>query len=104
MVAKTRAAAQTRIVSVGDDGRGGGVALYQNIDHLASNIILPLGGMLIAIFAGWVMCKNSTADELDIGTGALYKTWRYLTRWVAPLAVLVVFLHAAGILTALGLV
>jgi len=81
-----------------------GGTLYQNIDHLASNIILPLGGLLIAIFAGWVMCKNSTADELDIGTGTLYKSWRFLTRWVAPLAVLVVFLHAAGILTALGLV
>ena len=38
--------------------------IFDNLDHLTINIMLPLGGLLIAIFAGWVMCRNSTADEL----------------------------------------
>lgn len=76
--------------------------LFENIDHLASNIMLPLGGLLITIFAGWVMCKNSTAEELDIGTGPLYGIWRFLARWVAPAAVLAVFLHATGLLSVAG--
>ena len=41
---------------------------FDNIDYLTSNIMLPLGGLLITIFAGWVMCRNSTADELG-GSG-----------------------------------
>ncbi len=81
-----------------------GGTLFDNIDHLASNVLLPLGGFLITVFAGWTMCKNSSADELGIGTGPAYRTWRFLARWVAPISVLLVFLHAAGIFGALGLV
>lgn len=77
--------------------------LFENIDHLASNIMLPLGGLFITVFAGWVMCKNSTAEELDVGTGQLYGTWRFLARWVAPAAVLAVFLHATGLLSVAGI-
>ncbi len=79
-----------------------GRTLFENLDHLASNVMLPLGGFFITLFAGWVMCKPSTADELDIGTGPLYRTWRFLARWVAPAAVLAVFLHATGLLTLSG--
>jgi NSS family neurotransmitter:Na+ symporter len=79
-----------------------GGTLFENIDHLASNILLPLGGLLITIFAGWVMCKNSTAEELDPLAGVAYRVWRFLARWVAPAAVLVVLLHAAGVLDRIG--
>jgi NSS family neurotransmitter:Na+ symporter len=80
-----------------------GKTFFENIDHLASNILLPLGGLFITIFAGWVMCKNSTAEELSIGTGVLYRSWRFLARWVAPAAVLAVFLHATGLLAMAGI-
>lgn len=81
-----------------------GGTIFDNIDHLASNILLPLGGLFITIFAGWVMCKNSSSEELDIGTGPAYGVWRFLARWLAPAAVLVVFLHATGLLDRLGLI
>ena len=42
---------------------------FDNFDYLASNIMLPLGGLLITIFAGWVMCGNSSSDELDPAAG-----------------------------------
>jgi neurotransmitter:Na+ symporter, NSS family len=80
-----------------------GRTLFENLDHLASNIMLPLGGLFITIFAGWVMCKTSTSDELDLGTGAMYRWWRFLARWVAPAAVLMVFLHATGLWRFTGL-
>jgi NSS family neurotransmitter:Na+ symporter len=59
--------------------------------------MLPLGGVFISIFAGWVMCRNSTATELG-GAGTLYRIWRFLVRYVAPLAILFVFLKAIGLL------
>jgi len=67
-----------------------------NFDYLASNIMMPLGGLLITLFCGWFMSENSAADELAIGTGHLYRSWRFLSRYVAPVAVVLVFLHAVG--------
>ena len=66
---------------------------FDNIDYLTSNIMLPLGGLLITIFAGWVMCRNSTSDELG-SSGALYKAWRLLARFIAPIGILFVLINA----------
>ncbi|MGI9236859.1 MAG: sodium-dependent transporter, partial [Woeseiaceae bacterium] len=67
--------------------------IFDNIDYLTSNIMLPLGGLLIVLFAGWVMCRNSTADELG-GSGVLFKSWRVLARFVAPIGILLVLINA----------
>ena len=67
--------------------------IYDNIDYLTSNIMLPLGGLLIAVFAGWVMCRNSTADELG-GAGFSYRAWRVLARFIAPVGILIIFVNA----------
>ncbi len=69
---------------------------FANIDHLISNIALPLGGLLITVFAGWIMCRNSTSEELNCGTGIIYKSWRFLARYVTPIAVVLVLLEAAS--------
>lgn len=70
--------------------------IYGNIDYVTSNIMLPLSGVLIAVFASWVMCRNSSAEELG-GAGSLYKAWRFLARFVAPIAITVVFFRAIGV-------
>ena len=71
--------------------------IFDNLDYLTINIMLPLGGLLIAVFAGWVMCRNSTADELG-GAGNSYKLWRVLVRFVAPIVILFVLLNETGML------
>lgn len=71
--------------------------IFENIDHLTSNIMLPLGGVFVTIFAAWVMCRNSSADELG-GAGAIYSLWRFLARYVAPVAIVFVFVKAIGLL------
>ncbi|NQV86521.1 MAG: sodium-dependent transporter [Woeseiaceae bacterium] len=68
---------------------------FDNVDYLTSNIMLPLGGLLITIFAGWVMCRNSTSDELG-GSGSLYKIWRVLARFIAPIGILFVLINAVA--------
>jgi len=75
--------------------------IFDNLDHLTINIMLPLGGVLIVVFAGWVMCRNATADELG-GSGLIYKLWRVLARYVAPIGILFVFLKAVGLLPELS--
>ncbi|MDH4047743.1 MAG: sodium-dependent transporter [Gammaproteobacteria bacterium] len=71
--------------------------IFDNIDHLTSNIMLPLGGVFITVFASWVMCRNSSAEELG-GAGTVYSIWRFLARYLAPLAIIFVFLKAVGLL------
>ena len=71
--------------------------LFDNFDHLASNILLPTSGFLFTVFAGWFMSKKSSSDELDVKSKFQYKLWRFLARYVAPIAVLIIFLNAIGI-------
>ena len=66
---------------------------FDLIDYLVSNILMPLGGMLYALFAGWWVARQTLVDELGIGSGALFKLWLFLVRLVAPLAVAAVFVY-----------
>jgi NSS family neurotransmitter:Na+ symporter len=70
---------------------------FDNLDFLTANIMLPLGGLAIVVFAGWVMSRNSTADEIDPHGGSGYRLWRFLSRYVAPVAVILIFLNAIGL-------
>lgn len=71
--------------------------LFDNIDHLANNLLLPLGGLAIVVFAGWFMSRNSTADEIDPEVGAGYKLWRFSARYIAPIAVAAILLSGLGL-------
>ncbi len=66
-------------------------------EFLSTTAMLPAGGLLIAIFAGWRMARGSTVDELGIGDGILYSTWRLLVQVVAPIGVIAIFLNALGV-------
>ncbi|VAW51953.1 Sodium-dependent transporter, SNF family [hydrothermal vent metagenome] len=71
------------------------LTFFDTLDYLTANIMLPLGGLFIAIFAAWVMQKKSTSDELATYP-IIYKFWRFLVRFITPLAVIIVFLNAIG--------
>jgi NSS family neurotransmitter:Na+ symporter len=46
----------------------------------------------------WAMRRESAVSELGIGDGPLFRAWRFVTRYVTPVAVLLIFLHAIGAL------
>ena len=71
---------------------------FDTMDHLASNWLLPLGGLLIAIYAGWVMPARIRAAEMEDLSPALVTGWLLLIRFVAPALVLVVLAQKIGIL------
>ncbi len=74
--------------------------LFNIIDILTANIMLPLGGLLIAIFAAWLMSRRSSMDELKINE-KLYNTWRFTTRYIAPAGVILIFLNQIGVVKTL---
>jgi NSS family neurotransmitter:Na+ symporter len=54
-------------------------------DYFVTNLLMPVGGILIAVFAGWVVKRNFTAEELFGGQEAVaYRVWLFLLRFVAP--------------------
>ncbi len=71
------------------------LTFFDTLDYLTANIMLPLGGLFIALFAGWVMRKESTSEEIDTHP-IIFKIWRFLVRFITPVAVIVVFLKAVG--------
>ncbi|TDJ20082.1 MAG: sodium-dependent transporter, partial [Gammaproteobacteria bacterium] len=72
---------------------------YFNImEYVTSNIMLPLGGLLIAVFTAWLMSRKAVIEELGLGEGLLFGTWLFVVRYVTPIGVVIIFLHAIGIL------
>jgi NSS family neurotransmitter:Na+ symporter len=72
--------------------------IFQLLDYLTANLMLPIGGFCIAVFAGWIMRQQHTEQELDMPTPLGYQVWRILVRYVSPAAVFLVFLHVVGVL------
>lgn len=68
-----------------------GMSAFDLLDFITSTVLLPLGGMLIAVFAGWAMASAETRQELALGERA-FKLWRFAIRFLAPAGVLTVFL------------
>ena len=68
--------------------------LFDNVDYLTSNILLPISGLLFTIFASWFMTKSSSQSELNDISPIAYNIWRFLAGIVAPIGVLIVFLNA----------
>ena len=61
------------------------------LDYFSTRILLPLGGLLIAIFVGFFVSRKVTAEELGFASPTLFKLWHFLLRYAVPPAVLVIF-------------
>lgn len=71
--------------------------IFQLLDYLTANLMLPVGGFCIAVFAGWIMKRQHSEQELNMATELDYIRWKVLISYVAPCAVFFVFLHVIGI-------
>jgi NSS family neurotransmitter:Na+ symporter len=68
-----------------------GKTFFELLDYLTANIMLPLGGLAISLFAGWIMVRGSVRDELKIQHPRMFQIWYTLVRYVTPVAVIIVF-------------
>jgi len=66
--------------------------VFDFMDFITSSVMLPIGGMLIALFVGWVMIQDAVRKEVDISAG-IFPIWMILLRFVAPVAVAGVFVN-----------
>ncbi len=61
--------------------------LNEEIDFFSGQVMMPIGGILIAVFAGWVAPRSVMREELSGLSEALFNGWRFVVRYVAPLLV-----------------
>ena len=69
------------------------------MDMLTTNYLLPVGGLLVALFAGWSLTPQERRAEVparDLSSG-LYHGWVFLIRYVAPIAVAIILLQSIGV-------
>lgn len=65
---------------------------FNLIDFFTSSILMPIGGLLYALFVGWWLSSEITRQSLGLEEGLLFMTWRFLIRYVVPLVILAIFI------------
>ena len=65
--------------------------IFETLDYIVSNFMMPAGGVLIAVLAGWGLQKSATSNELGLPDALLYRSWRMLVRYLVPVAIVLVF-------------
>jgi NSS family neurotransmitter:Na+ symporter len=72
-----------------------GKTFFGIYDYATANVMLPLGGIMIALFAGWFWGKL-VREEMLAGSGqeTLYKIWLWSVRIIAPIAVALVLFNS----------
>jgi NSS family neurotransmitter:Na+ symporter len=77
-----------------------GKNFFDTMDYLASNWMLPLGGLLIAVYVGWFANIQTIKSEFVKASKFkyLFYSWILALRFVVPIAMIVVFLYKVGIL------
>ena len=83
--------------NIGSDIKIFGLNIFDFLDYLTSNILLPMGGILITIYVSWLLSKEKVDSELKIKSGVLKAAWYFSARIIAPIAVILVMLNAIGI-------
>ena len=66
-------------------------SIFDLLDFVIANFLLPLNMMLIAVFAGWMMTRKMLLGELGLQNAILSGILRFVLRFVAPLMVLAIF-------------
>lgn len=91
-------------INVAADGEMGGTKtmyFFDMMDFLASNILLPLGGMLIVIFVGWKLGKKRAIMELSNENklkSKLFDLVFFIIKYIAPIAIAFVFLRGINVI------
>lgn len=78
-----------------------GLSLFDLLDFVASYIFLPIGGILTCILVGWIWGEENALKEITsdgIYTFKRYKAYNFIIKYIAPIAIGIIFLYSTGIL------
>ena len=76
----------------------GSMNFFDWADFMTASVMLPLGGLIMAIFVGHVMEKERVAAQIKMQLGRVYGFWYFSIRYIVPIALVVVMLNLVGII------
>ena len=69
-----------------------GMTIFDNIDYLTSKIMLPLGGLLMALFVGYIMKRTIVSSELN-SNKLLISLWFIVLKVFSPILLVLIFIN-----------
>lgn len=79
-----------------------GKNFFDLFDFASSNILMPLGGLVIAVYVGWAMGKSRVAEELSnrgsLRQDKIVKAFYFVIRYITPIAITIILLNGLGII------
>lgn len=72
--------------------------IMDSMDYIASNILLPLGGLAMALFVGWYFTKRDAMEAVDLTYSPVKYVWYGVVRYIAPVLIVIIFLNALGLI------
>ena len=69
------------------------------VDHITAAFMLPLGGLLMAIFIGYSIPKEQALAAIGKSMGRAFTLWYFILRYIAPIALVIVMLNLLGVIT-----
>lgn len=78
-----------------------GMSMFDLLDYVTSNVCLPVAGLAISLYVGWIVPRKFSREQLtDGGTYPfpLYGLLMFVLRWVCPVGIALIFLNSVGIL------
>jgi NSS family neurotransmitter:Na+ symporter len=77
-----------------------GKTFFQTIDDIVSLWLLPIGGLMVAIFTGWRLDKQISQEEFNAGTTMhwLWRPWIFFVKWIAPIAIIAIILQQSELI------
>ncbi len=77
-----------------------GMNIFTLFDSVTARLMLPIGGLLTAIYIGWCCDKRRLYDEVTNGGTAatrFFPIYRFLLRYITPVAIIAIFLNQLGL-------
>jgi len=83
--------------NVWSDYRWFGKNLLELLDYWSTCIAMPVTGLAVAIFVGWMIKRQVARDEIAL-PNEMFAIWQMILRYLAPLSILFIFAHNLGLL------
>ncbi|MDE5785728.1 MAG: sodium-dependent transporter, partial [Duncaniella sp.] len=78
-----------------------GMSMFDLLDYVTSNVCLPVAGLAISVYVGWIVPRRFSRTQLtDDGSYPfpLYGLLMFVLRWVCPVGITLIFLNSIGLL------
>jgi NSS family neurotransmitter:Na+ symporter len=66
--------------------------IFESFDYISASILLPIGGLLTAVFVGWRIPAKEMREELGLKK-TTFLLWQVLIRYLVPVAIIIVFIY-----------